>query len=360
MKNTFYILTSLIIISSIVGCKESPKKESGNKDNSPIEKVDDSDILSELDKINEEIVEDPMNPNGYYKRSIYYKNKYDFYNAIEDIDRALKITPDVAELNYQKGDILFNKAGAEQNPDLYEQSLTYLNQTIKMDSTHTDALILLSRLNSANKSFDKALDNLSTVLRYDEYNAKAYFWKGVVFEKIGEIENAASSYQTAIEQDANYAAAHNHLGLLYANSYDPIALDYYNAALAIEPGSFEVLRNKALLLKDLEKYQESISVFKQLTADDSLYSEGYYNIGNTYISMYRDNMDEVAKDSITKNAIFYFEKAIQVQPEYIKATFNLGVVNAFIGNKEIAKTNFEKVLELDENNEDALKAINEL
>ena len=59
---------------------------------------------------------------------------------------------------------------------------------------------------------------------------------------------AESSYQTAIEMDANYYAAMIQLGWIYAQQQNDLAITYYDAALEIYPESMEAIRNKGLYL----------------------------------------------------------------------------------------------------------------
>ncbi len=352
------LYTSIFVLAMVFyACKEAPKKEAENP--GEIEKIVPEEIeVSQLDLINDEIIEKPNSPNGYYKRAMYYKSVFDFPKALEDINRALKVTPKAAELNYAKGDILFNKAGADQDPKLYESAVVYLKEAIEIDSTHTNALIVLARINMGIPNLEEAMRKLDQAIRNDVYNSESYFWKGMVFMLKGEVEKAASSYQTAIELDAYNIKAFNHLGLIYADKFDPVALDYYNSALAIDPDNFEVLRNKGLHLKDMEDYTGAIETFNILVAEDQTYAEGYYNIGNTYIAMYRDDMSKLSKDTTMSQAIAYFEQAVIAFPEYTNAIYNIGHVYDFKGEKAKAKEYYLKVLEIDENNKLALDALN--
>jgi len=359
MKRLKYILLASGLIN-FYSCKEAPQENNTQSAQDKTEEVEAEVALSTLDKINDEIVANPMSPNGYYKRALYYKNEYNFDLALEDIDRALKVTPDVAELVYAKADIIFNKAGADQNPDMYAECLSTLEKAKELDSTHVDNLILLGRMHLANKNHEKAIAHFDQALRQNKNAANAYFWKGMTFEKLGKYEQAFSSYQTTIEQDPEHVSAYNHLGLLHANNFNEEGLNYYDLGLAVDPNSFELKRNKAFLLKDIERYDEAIALIRTLTNEDPMYAEGFYNIGNVFIASYRDNQDPVTQKSITDSAIFYFEKATQIAPEYLSAWFNHAHVNAFVGNKAVAISSYQKVLELDENHEEALAAINEL
>ncbi|CAG5080370.1 tetratricopeptide repeat protein [Parvicella tangerina] len=349
----------LIVGLSIVlfSCKESPQREE------PAEvapDVQEEVSKSSLDEINQEILEHPESPNGYYKRAFYYKEQFDYEKAIQDINRALKLTPDVPALTFLKADILFNQASYAQNPALYEQAEIYLLETLKLDSTHLEALVLEGRINMGKPNFEKAMANFDAALRQDKFHAPAYFYKGMVFELIGQKDNARSSYQTAIETDGSYYDALHHMGNLLASEMDEKALTYYNAALDAEPDSYEVLRNKGLFLIKLEKYEEARASFNQILSFDPNNEECYFNIGNTYVASYRDDMPQLTKDTIVQNAIDNFSKAAELNPQYIDALYNLGWMHQFRGEKKIAIDYYQKVLEIDDYHQPTLDALSDI
>lgn len=342
---------------AFVACKEAPQQEEPSEVASDVE-VEVS--KSTLEEINQEIIENPESPNGYYKRAFYYKEQFDFEKAIADINRALKLTPDVPALTYLKADILYNQASYTKNPALYEQAEIYLLETLKMDSTYLEALVLEGRINMGKPNFDKAMANFDAALRQDKFHAPAYFYKGMVFELIGQKDNARSSYQTAIETDGNYYDALHHMANLLASEMDEKALSYYDAALDLEPDSYEAHRNKGLFFIKLEEYQNARDEFNKILAYDPYNEECYFNIGNTYVASFRDEMDQYSKDTIIDNAILNFEKAVEINPEYIDALYNLGWMHQFKGEKKEAIECYQKVLDIDDYHQPTLDALKEI
>lgn len=326
-------------------CKETPEKAPESELAMDVEQ---EVTKSTLEEINQEIIQNPESPNGYYKRAFYYKEQFDFEKAIEDINRALKLTPEVPALTYLKADILFNQGSYLQNPALYEQSEIYLLETLKLDSTYLEALVLEGRINMGKPNFEKAMANFDAALRQDKFHAPAYFYKAMVFELIGQKENAKSSYQTAIETKGDYYDALHHMGNLLASEMDEKALSYYDAALDIEPNSYEVLRNKGLFLIKMEQYQEARMAFNLILSFEPANEECFFNIGNTYVASYRDDMDQYSKDTIIDHAMENFQKAMELNPQYIDAIYNLGWMYEFRGNKKQAIELYQQVLEIDD------------
>jgi tetratricopeptide (TPR) repeat protein len=108
------------------------------------------------------------------------------------------------------------------------------------------------------------------------------------------------------------------------------------------------------------RYNQARTSFKQVAKIDSLFEEAYFNIGNTYIGLYSDTMSNYSKDTTLNQAIYYFEKAIDLNPNYVQAIYNLGLQYEFKGDKVAAKKLYLEAIDVDNNYSPALKAVNEL
>ena len=97
MKNIFWLLCVLFVTSC--GTKtdnETFETEINDNEDSIIDRTI---AANPLTVIEEQILSNPESPNGYYKRALYYKNHYKFKNAVDDINRALKLAPESAAMN---------------------------------------------------------------------------------------------------------------------------------------------------------------------------------------------------------------------------------------------------------------------
>ena len=68
--------------------------------------------------------------------------------------------------------------------------------------------------------------------------------------------------ETAIEQDNKFEDAFYDLGVIYASRKNPIAFDYYNNVIKLNPTNQTVKYARAKLLQDLGKIDEAISEYK--------------------------------------------------------------------------------------------------
>lgn len=349
MKNISIL--ALLISFSFFQCKEGNKEakkilisQAEKSDN----KIDDSNSLKDIEQ---QIIENPESPNGYTKRSFYYAKQGDLKRALDDINRALTIMPNEPSLNFTKGELLFNQAGKTLNALLYDQSEIYLDNTIKLDSTYVDAYILKAKIYIGRKNAKEAIQNLSNAIRIFPMLSEPYALKGFVYQRLGNKQLAQSSYQTALEMDANNFDANSGLGYIYYLDTNANGLIYFDAATLLDSNAIAPIRNKGLLLKNLGRLEEAKIEFQKVLKIDSIFEEAYYNLGVCEIDSYNDDFNQKTKDSIVSNAISYFKKAVTLNPNYVQALYNLGYSYEFSGDRDNALKYYKQAIDIDPNYE---------
>lgn len=338
-----YIALLLILFTQ---CKTDNSDAKKILENGIIETVDNSNSLKSIEQ---QIIDNPESPNGYTKRAFYYSKNGDIKRALEDINRALKITPDVPSLNFTKAELLFNQAGTNLNALLYDQSEIYLNNTIKLDSNYIDAYILKAKIYIGRKDADQAILNISEAIKISPTLSEPYSLKGFVYQRLGNLQLAQSSYQTALEMDARNYDANIGLGYVYYLDTNSNGLIYFDAAAELDPTTVEPIRSKGLLLRNLGRFDEAKVSFARVLEIDSTFEEAYYNIGVCTIDSYSDDFDKGTRDSIINNAIVNFQKAIDLNPNYTLALYNLGYSYEFKGDKNQALKFYKRAVDLEPN-----------
>ena len=96
------------------------------------------------------------------------------------------------------------------------------------------------------------------------------------------------------------------------------------------------LFNEANKFYKKEAYNEAISIYKTIEETDYVSADLYYNLGNSYYKL-----NKVAP------AIYYFEKALKINPNHTDAANNLKFANRMIIDEieELPKTFFQKIAE---------------
>ncbi len=321
MKQT--IVYSLILLI-LLACGEGTSNKEGDTHQS---EVLDSTEDSAMQSINEKIRKDINNPDLYLERSLIYEALGDNQAAVDDIDRALRI-----DSNY------LNTLIAQVNFLLKRGDLnTTSNILSHAQRKHPEASIVYEKLSELYLIADnnkKALENADLAVKYDKYNAKAYYLKGYSFIQLGDTAKSISSFQTAAEQNPDYYEAYIQLGIIYASLDDPLALEYYNNALEVRPDNKEALYGIGMYQQEHEMLNEALETYTTLTKKHPEFREAYFNLG--FIHMFYLKLYSQAK--------VHFTEAIEVDPNYFEAYYNRGYCHELLGDIGNAEKDFNKAL----------------
>lgn len=346
MKMVLQKIFSLGLIVLSIACLSSCKTETTEnlEDN---QKHTDS-ILNviqspELKALNQRILANPNDAALYNERARMYLKFKLLEDAIYDAKRSIRIDSTKAEFYLTEADIYFAANETRNAKDVLEK-------VVRKFPTNTEGLLKLGELFFIVKQYDYAFTKINEALKIDQNLSKGYYLKGDIYKEVGDTAKAISSYETAIEQDNQNFGAFFSLGLIYSSRKSPLAFEYYDNALRIKPNSIEVLYAKAKLLQDLNKYDESATVYKSLLKVDSLHAFSLYNLGAIDL--------EVNKN--TKSALEYFSKAINSDPRYAEAYFARGVCYQELKDINNAKADYQMCLQLKPNYEPAVEAMNSL
>ena len=131
---------------------------------------------------------------------------------------------------------------ARQAPDLYE----------------TDCAIFLhnrARLYIANGQLQRAIDELTDLLRNEPSNSEAYCDRGLLYHRMGRDEDALRDYDLAIKWSPPYADPHlNRASSLVALGRTEEAFAEYDYVLALDPEHIEALINRARLYYEQKRF----------------------------------------------------------------------------------------------------------
>jgi tetratricopeptide (TPR) repeat protein len=297
----------------------------------------------ELKAVNEELKKNPNDPELYIKRSRIYIGLKEFNAALGDANRVMALDSSKAEHYLALADVYFASNKTRQAKDILER-------TAKKFPDNTDALLKLGELYYFVKQYDNAMTFINSALKADENLAKGYYLKGSVFKELGDTAKAISSMNTAVEQDNKYYQAYIDLGLLYAARRNPLAFEYYDNALRLKVNDQDAMYNKAKLLQDLNKTEESLMLYEDLLKVNPNHSEALYNIGAIYLDRKKQ----------TNKALDYFSKAIVTDPQYTEAYFARGVCFEMLKDYNNAKADYQMSLQITPNYEPSIEALNNL
>jgi tetratricopeptide (TPR) repeat protein len=126
------------------------------------------------------------------------------------------------------------------------------------DRYEAESAILLhnrARLHVVLEQADRAIDDLTTLLRQQPSDTEAYFDRGVLHQRAGRHEAALRDYDAAIKWSPPYDEPHfNRAQMLVALGRKTEALADYDYVLVLEPDHAEALINRACLLYERRNF----------------------------------------------------------------------------------------------------------
>lgn len=292
--------------------------------------VDCTYSLPNLAKINQYILENPEDGKLFRIRSQILLDSGQYKEALSDAKRALSLNPED----------LFNYvvvAKAHRALGHIDSALSACYTAEKSGFNDPDNNLLQGDLYLIIRQYDKSLEYLNKALKMAPFEPKIYYLKGVLFWEKNDTTKAISSWQTAIEQDANYGDGYARLATYYmAKRNFSTAEQYLRSGLRLRPEDAFLNYNMGVFLNykgypdsAIQSYEVAIRLDKKLyLAKENL---GYlkYNKGN-YVE-----------------AIPLFESALPDDPKNSTLIFHLGRCYQFTGELKKADAELTKVISLD-------------
>jgi len=297
----------------------------------------------ELKEVNAQILNSPGDAALYNKRARVYLRLNQLQEGVNDAKRAIRLDSTKAEYYLTLVDAHFMRNETRPAKDVLETAE-------KKFPRNTEALLKLAEIYYLVQNYQKGIDYVNKALKVDEHIAKAYYIKGSIYRESGDTAKAISSLETAVEQDNRYEDAFYDLGVLYAARKNPIAFQYYDNVLRVNPSSSSAVYARAKLLQDLGRTDEAIAAYEKIVAANPRCENCYYNLGAIWL--------EVKKDP--KKALEYFTKAIEINPSYVEAYFARGYTYTKLKDKESAKADYNMCLRIEPNYNPAVEGLNGL
>ena len=340
------VLSTLLLFS----CKEENK--TGNTQSETIPSPTEA-TNTRLAEINQLIMDKPNSEEGYYQLAKFHLENNQPEDALKQINRAMKIAPKDPDIN-------FVKAMSYLGINKIEQGLPFLERTVELDSNHTEGVLELAYYYLAGKNYEPSLELINKAIGQNMYLARPYYLKGMWYEMQEQNKLAISSYQTAVERDPNYYNAYLALGSIHNKLDNPLAIQYFNSAIATWPESIEAWRLKGMSYYEHDQFEEAIVCFDTILHFDSTFEVSYFDIGRTLLNLCYDNNPKAKNDSLLDLAIQSFDKALNLNRNYVPAKYNRALCYETKGNYTLAKSEYKAILQLETNYEPAISALNRL
>jgi tetratricopeptide (TPR) repeat protein len=297
----------------------------------------------ELKALNAKILDAPGSAELYNQRAILYRSLKALDAAENDSKRAIRLDSTNAQYYLTLADTYF----AGNKTRLAKETLEMVEKRFPAEN---EALLKLAELYFAVRQYQQAINYTNKALRNDVNNARAYFIKGSVYRESGDTSKAISSLETAIEQDNKMRDAFYDLGIIYATRRNPLAMEYYRQAEAIDNGSTQTRYAMARFLQDQGKTQDAEALYAGIVKTDSSCADCYFSLGAIALDMKKDY----------RAAAGAFGRAVKADPDFAEAWYWLGYSHLQAMQKDSARAAFIRCIKLNPEHTAAQKALDKL
>lgn len=248
------------------------------------------------------------------------------------IDQQQLFVIDTSNINYRYdlADLYF---------ELYPSNPIYISKSLALISDDytifPPMLLLRAKLYYVLQNYSQSLKDINTYLPSYPFDADAYFFKGLNYKDMGDLEMAQSQFQTAVEQDPNYVESYEQLAFIYSLKGDSLAKYYFKNALIADSSLLSSWYNLGMYCQNQGDFYNAKQSYYGMLRRDSLNKDANYNLG--YISLVEGNYE---------SAIQFFSFVISQNKAYASAFFSRGLAYKFAGNNDFARKDFEMALEL--------------
>lgn len=297
----------------------------------------------------------PLFLKGFY--AIQVK---DFALAIELYKNAVETAPGFAPLYCVLGDIYLSTG-------YFEDSITEYKMAIWLDSFNIAAYRHLCRAYEEQGDYNQAIDIYNKLIAMAPNIPDLYSNLANIYYIKGEFDLAISNYQTAITLNPNKtwtSVIAQTMGFVYQeNKSDPdAAISAYQTAYVLTPDDIDIYVNLGSAFYDKEDYNNALAVYRQALELQPYNPKIHCNLGFLYwgkgdtdeaIKSYElaikyndkydiayNNLGVIYLDDLgrVKKSIELFRKAVETNPNYALAHFNLARAISIVGDKvEAAK-----------------------
>lgn len=281
-------------------------------------------VLIELTRL---IESDPGNPDHWYRRAQAFYERDGYDEAIGDMSAAMSIDTVNRDYHLFLSDVYMG----------YYKSRLALNTLLRASVLFPEdkaVLLKLSKLQIALKLYKESMTTLDQILRLDPQNADAFVLLGINYREEGDTAMAIGAFQKAVNMDADQIDGWINLGKLRAARNEPNAIRFFDAAILADTGHVAQMA-KAEFLWDEKRFSESIDLYGEILQKNASNTDALYNLGLVYMEI----------DSF-KKAHEHFNITLNINPLYYKAFYYRGLASEKLGDTTAAMRDYEHCIKL--------------
>lgn len=280
-----------------------------------------------LNFLSDAINASPGVSDNYYKRSLIYLEENRLNDALQDINDALDINGNIGSYYQTKALIL------RETKQIREALEAALKAEV-LNSESPELYNLLGDLYQQLRLFNKAKLYLNKAVQISPNNGETYFFKGEIFSKLGDTTSALQLYEQTLALKPTYLPAYVRLSEVHTalRQYD-IAFLYNNDGLKYYPKSAELFFQRGYTLQRSWKLDSAVSCYLKAVALDPKFVNASFNAGMLYF-----------KSRAYRLALPQFEHTLKYNSRFPEIDFYMGQSLEYTGEYERAEEFYKKAL----------------
>ena len=312
-----------------------------------------------IEALEHAIAQDADLVDAHYHLGYAYVEQGTYDQAIPHLERAIAIAPHLKRAHY-------NLARAYRESGNLEAATNAITETLRLDPNYQRAHELADRIKQEHynrgitylndERYSEAATALQNAITLDSDFATAHYNLGLAYLKMETSPRAVSSLEKTIALDPNHTAAHHALALSYLGQQelgkardaarDTLKIDanYQPASAlleAIDP-SF-----KPPETQDTTQPDPRQSIDAQPDAKSR--QQMHYELGAAYLD-----------SKMPAEAIAEFQKAIDIDPDFVAAYMSLGTIYLEMGQLDDAENAAKEALRINTDSEPARQLLDDI
>lgn len=324
MKTLLTILTASILLFS---CSSEPKMDASGSDQK--EQNTQANQKDTIKILNEQIKNDPNNPDLYIAKSSVYQKRKQFGEALDEAKRAVKADSTAPRTWVHLSKLYYDSKRIKE-------SMQTVNNALDLDPDYSDAHIRMAWIYLILQDYEKVYEHANSALKTNEFLAEPYYIKGLAYKEQGNFKLAISSFRTATEQDNDHYDAWIQLGLLHAKAQHPLTVSYYDNAIRVDSTNYEAHYNKGFYLQNQGKYREAMEEYDAILRHNESFYNAHFNKGFIYLE-HLEKYDSAA---------MMYTNVININPMNYKAYLNRALAKERDGQLTAALADVNEALNL--------------